>query len=249
MTASVFAGTKGADNTFTGVIMGKIQGESGKDGFGLYGRKDGKHAFGFNVNGTAYIGDDSKAQLLFDGNYSTIQNNSYSANAHTGIKLDFLGNTTLLNATGQNAVSIGAPYIHVVNNSGKNSVLLTGNNSKLLDIQADNKTLMHVGTDSYYLRTANYVQGTSGLNLDLNEGTLNSYNKLTITGPAGSSITFGNLTLGTDSSGHGYLTSSESISSTGTLTSTGGLTLSSGNIGADNSFYLSTTDGSVKIGD
>lgn len=73
-TASVFAGEKNADNSFTGVIMGKLACEtpqknngapSYETGYGIYGRHNGNHTFGLNVDGTAYLGDSSQAQLMF----------------------------------------------------------------------------------------------------------------------------------------------------------------------------------------
>ena len=67
-TAAVFSGKKNADNSFTGVIMGELQGENptpNETGYGVYGRNNGNHTFGINTKGTAYLGDTSKAQLLF----------------------------------------------------------------------------------------------------------------------------------------------------------------------------------------
>lgn len=67
-TAAVFSGKKNADNSFTGVIMGELQGETAnatETGYGIYGRNNGNHTFGINTNGTAYLGDTSHAQLLF----------------------------------------------------------------------------------------------------------------------------------------------------------------------------------------
>lgn len=85
-TASIFAGEKNADNSFTGVIMGKLQCETPQNnggapsyetGYGLYGRHNGHHTFGINTNGTAYLGDSAQAQLMFkagvtDGNKTDV---------------------------------------------------------------------------------------------------------------------------------------------------------------------------------
>lgn len=192
---------------------------------------------------------------MFDSTHSTIQNNGY--NSGTGIKIDFDGGFT----------KTGAMYPHIDIQGNGNQLYLSAEANRLIDARVNaldasdhsitegsgykKTSLLHVGGDAYYLQTANYENsgGARGLRINLSTGTLDSRDKLTITGANGSKIKFGNLELGTDNSGHGYLISSESISSTGTLTSTGGLTLSSGSIGTANSFYLSTTNGSTKIGD
>lgn len=92
LAAQMVAGSKDANNTFTGVMMGDW-GKSGNNNndiqnSGLFGFKQGVSTFGFKTNGMAYIGDPDKGRLLFDGNKSTITSNRYAENKG-GMSLDF----------------------------------------------------------------------------------------------------------------------------------------------------------------
>lgn len=201
-TAAVFAGNKNADNSFTGVIMGELQGENptpNETGYGIYGRNNGNHTFGLNIDGTAYLGDSSHAQLLFkvgtnktktnDTTWeSTIQNDGYNkptANRPKGMKLDFLGNTTL-----QDGTEVEAPYIDIVaptstssSSTKLNRVTISANRQQLLHIVANDNPLMHVGTSEYYLQTADYKDDNTdarlntGTKLNLKTGEFLSYGK------------------------------------------------------------------------
>ena len=185
--------------------MGKLQCEtpqrnggapSYETGYGIYGRHKGHHTFGINTNGTAYLGDSSKAQLLFrvgedigsnSGWQSTIQNYGYDNN-QKGMRLDFIGTTTRYNRN----KAMGAPYIDIINvndEDGKddnnatrtkdntlNRVTISGNQDHLLEVYAHGKQVMHVGNAQYYLRTANYEAGVAGTRIDLEDGSFKSFN-------------------------------------------------------------------------
>lgn len=97
LSSLVGAGRKTRDNTFEGVLMGDIEGSAGivnagnKSGLGIYGFNDGAQSFGFNVDGTGFIGKSGRGRILFDGNEGIIQSASYTANdSHPyGMKIDF----------------------------------------------------------------------------------------------------------------------------------------------------------------
>lgn len=95
LSSMVGAGRKSANNTFEGVLMGdvalgsgsNIGFENGKNiglanqtGIGLYGFQDGKQSFGFNIDGTAFLGKSGRGRIIFNGNSGTIA----SANWFTG---------------------------------------------------------------------------------------------------------------------------------------------------------------------
>ena len=84
--ASVVAGKKEDDNTFTGIILGDYKDKSNLLNTGLYGFKNGVQTFGFKDDGTAFIGGNN-SRLLFDGTESTIKSNSYENKG--GMLLDF----------------------------------------------------------------------------------------------------------------------------------------------------------------
>ncbi len=200
-TASVFAGKKNSNNSFTGVIMGELQGENPADletGYGIYGRNNGNHTFGINTNGTAYLGDTSKAQLLFkvgpdkddDTQWeSTIQNRGYIDNSQKGMRLDFIGNTTRRGKE----INMGAPYIDIINindagpdnedanrvqDNTLNRVTISGNQDHLLEVYAHGKQVMHIGNGRYDLRTADYHRdnvNSTGTILNLKTGEFLSF--------------------------------------------------------------------------
>jgi hypothetical protein len=61
-------------------IMKDNLGEGVHSGLGLYGFHDGEQSFGFNIDGSAFIGKASKGRIMFDGNNGFIA----SANWFTG---------------------------------------------------------------------------------------------------------------------------------------------------------------------
>jgi hypothetical protein len=89
------AGRKATNNTFEGVVMGDVAlgtssnigfengsniGLSNQTGLGLYGFQDGTQSFGFNIDGTAFLGKAGRGRIIFNGNSGTIA----SANWYTG---------------------------------------------------------------------------------------------------------------------------------------------------------------------
>ena len=73
LSAMIGAGVKSENNTFSGVLMGKIQ-QANKDAItGLYGYKEGLLTYGFNEDGTAFIGPSGNGRIEFDGEHGIIQ--------------------------------------------------------------------------------------------------------------------------------------------------------------------------------
>lgn len=76
MSSSVTAGVKHANNTFSGVVMGEVGRKNGdifESQTGLFGYSEGKQAFGFRDNGTAFIGIDGQGRIKFDGSEGVIE--------------------------------------------------------------------------------------------------------------------------------------------------------------------------------
>ena len=155
-TAAIFSGVKNEDNTFTGVIVGELQGEpaNAKEiGFGVYGRYHNLHTFGINVNGTAYLGDSTKGQLLIDASGGenskprcTIENADYLSG--NGMRLDFYGDRSTKPYKASQASP--SPYIDIVssdtpNTSPTSRLLISSDPNAFLDIQYKKEKIMHVG--------------------------------------------------------------------------------------------------------
>lgn len=73
LSTMVGAGYKGTDNSFYGVLMGDIAtGTQSAGKVGLYGYHAGAQSFGFDIDGTAFIGKSNGGRIYFDGNKGTI---------------------------------------------------------------------------------------------------------------------------------------------------------------------------------
>jgi hypothetical protein len=94
MSSMMGVGRKNADNTFTGMLMGEIANKASitpptlntySTGIGLYGIDQGVFAYGFNSDGTAFLGKPGHGRIWFDGNNGFIasQNWFYDKNDDT----------------------------------------------------------------------------------------------------------------------------------------------------------------------
>lgn len=175
----IAAGTKN-DNKFTGVVMGNYVSNDTKNGQGLWGFQAGEASFGFNADGTAFIGKSSSARLEFDGTKTgTIKSAGYEKNSQ-GMCLDFMNGT--INAPSFNFTSAklntdGKTY---ANNSEFEFILTEGTSSKFI-IKANNTPIFKAtGAEQdgnktkqvYELQSVNYVTDGTGLKIDLYDGSL-----------------------------------------------------------------------------
>ena len=151
------AGKKNSANTFSGVILGDWSSTSNIDGIengmtGLYGFRNGAVTYAFNDDGTAFIGSSGEGRIYFDGTRGTITSDNYKANS-AGMLIDLTdGKIDMINSAG-----------HII--------LDTANNNQLFNINTGNKTLINIGTNSYYLQSSNYSDN-NGTKLDLQNGKL-----------------------------------------------------------------------------
>jgi hypothetical protein len=60
-------------------IMKDNLGEGTHSGLGLYGFHDGEQSFGFNIDGSAFIGKASRGRIMFDGNKGFIASANWFA--------------------------------------------------------------------------------------------------------------------------------------------------------------------------
>ena len=160
------AGRKNEDNTFSGVLIGDIQGGSNLNDTetltGVYGLHEGTISYALKEDGTATFGKLGKGQILIDGNESIIQSGNFStSNQGTlidlddgiidikwpGNKFDSSGN----NLNGRIRLQPTSPYLYI------NST--------------NNTPLIQIGSDSSYLKSDNST-ATNGTKLDLGNGTL-----------------------------------------------------------------------------
>lgn len=202
MAATMAAGHKNDNNTFTGVIMGDVEhqvGDSKETITGLYGYHEGAQSFGFKEDGTAFIGKSGAGRLYVNGDEGAIESGNYaSSEGKTGTKIDLEDGSIDMNNSAYHT------NIHLDTNGNVNKPYFRISVPKI-PIEEDNneiikQSLMQIDNTNYYLQTADYDGSSKGLRIDLKNGTFDSKGRLTINGAKGSNITFGDaenyITLG-----------------------------------------------------
>lgn len=156
----VGAGVKNHDNTFSGVLMGdvgSVEDSSNHSGLGLYGFHKGAQSFGFNVDGTAFLGKSGSGRITFNGNKGIIQSANYDGTYGTHLDLD-------------------DSILHLYGSSGKIAFDTSTNSTSLMEISTGDSTLISIAKDNYFLQTANYTD-SSGTKFDLLNSTLSMHGK------------------------------------------------------------------------
>lgn len=190
MTAMVGAGVKNPDNSFSGVLMGDVEAKaSAAKGIGLFGYDQGEATFGFNVDGTAFLGVSGRGRINFNGDSGTITSGNYSRynqgmkiDLNSGISNDYEGASIAMyghNGSIQQGIEMDTTIdnifrIYATEYSGGSD--LDGESSSL-SLSGAKKNLLLVGTDNYYLQTLNFDSGAqTGTKIDLKNGKITSYN-------------------------------------------------------------------------
>jgi hypothetical protein len=75
------AGSKNADNQFSGIVMGdwREDNKSLSSSTGLYGFDKGQMVFAFKDDGTAFMGKSGSGRIEFDGNSSVITSSGFKS--------------------------------------------------------------------------------------------------------------------------------------------------------------------------
>ena len=78
LSTMIAAGTKNANNQFTGIMLGNwsAKADSSMDKAGLYGCQNGSMSFGFTEDGTGFIGPSGAGRIQFDGRNAMISNST-----------------------------------------------------------------------------------------------------------------------------------------------------------------------------
>lgn len=95
LSTMIGAGRKTIQNTFEGVLMGDVAVGTNSDtgfeqsneigianhtGLGIYGFHDGAQSFGFNIDGTAFLGKAGRGRIIFNGNNGVIASSNWFLN-------------------------------------------------------------------------------------------------------------------------------------------------------------------------
>ena len=163
----VGAGKKNNNNSFSGVLMGEIESNAGiqvdgyssperylasdHTGLGLYGFHEGAQSFGFNINGTAFLGKSGGGRISFDGNHGFIYSQSWLNSFKDNEQQPFLvnnGNVKLGQGKAGMAIDLQTGHIDAFN------FKLTSNKIQLNASPEDDENYFLIGSkddDTGYL--------------------------------------------------------------------------------------------------
>ena len=183
MSTMVGAGKKESDNTFSGVLMGDVAAGAGfddrnKSGLGLYGFLQGEQSFGFNVDGTAFIGRAGRGRINFNGQNGTIESGSYTQYL-AGMQIDLDGDDTDKTASSLFAYGSGGAF-ELNTNSNKPLLVLRSTpneDGNILFYIGNTDTVSETPNRKFYLQSENYVPDTDGTHIDLQTGKIYIYNQ------------------------------------------------------------------------
>ena len=164
LTAMVGAGIKNSDNTFSGVLMGDVQGTSEylKTGIGLYGFHRGGQSFGFNIDGTAFLGKSGSGRIEFDGNNNLIRSALWNGKINNDGKIITAGTQGM-------AISLKTGHIdaHAFKLTSKNIKLNSGNfvdeNNPYLFIGDENSFIKFDSTGGLNIKVASFSLSSAGI--------------------------------------------------------------------------------------
>ena len=189
--AQIAAGKKENNNTFTGVLMGSF-GDNKSDSSlskntGVYGYYQGKQVYALKDDGTATFGKSGNGQIEIKGDSGKIKSAGYDNG---------------------NGLLIDLKESQIDGQSGGISAFLLNKSSPYLTIKdpIENKILMNVGSDSYYLQSKNYTSSTGTYfnlatgniitnSITVNSGTFKDDIIINYTGSTGSGWTYGSQSL------------------------------------------------------
>ncbi len=138
--AQIAAGRKDDNNTFTGVLIGDYGGNADlslSKNTGVYGYHQGKQVYALKDDGTAIFGKSGNGQIEIKGDSGKIKSAGYD---------------------GGNGLLIDLKESQIDGQSNGRSVFLLNKDQSYLKITdpVQNKILMNVGDNSYYLKSKNY---------------------------------------------------------------------------------------------
>lgn len=156
------AGRKNDDNTFSGVLIGDIRDGTDLNDTnnltGVYGLHEGVISYALKEDGTATFGKAGKGQIHINGNESTIYSNGYKK-----------GNSGILIDLDDSLIDIKGPE--------EGRVIIQGKDPYFQIKSLENKNLMLVGSEGYYLQSNNYDNVTKvGTKIDLKNSSISIKN-------------------------------------------------------------------------
>lgn len=182
MSAMIGAGYKDDNNRFNGVLMGDVKtpvnDNTSEVDTGLYGYNEGELSFGFNIDGTAFLGKQGHGRILFDGNSGEIKSSLFDDIENpSGLRIDidnaymdFLGSVgkakVHIGVQGDTEYQTDTAYFSIVDTAG--TELLSFANPIEVSDREQPKVLWESGQ---YIQSADF-DGEHGTKFDIQNGFL-----------------------------------------------------------------------------
>ena len=177
LSSMVGAGYKDEENRFHGVLMGDVGVKGNTDdvktGVGLYGFHAGAQSFGFNVDGTAFLGKSGAGRIEFNGDIGLIRSSTWNGT----VDADTGRITAHSTAADGMAISLKTGQIDAHNFeltagnlTGDNYIILTSNSQanpltigKNFTVEWDGSILAKDGVIGSWILNEDYFQSINGV--------------------------------------------------------------------------------------
>lgn len=176
LSSAIGAGKKDDNNTFSGVFLGNAtipindNPDEEKDYFGIMGYNKSEPSFGFNIDGTAFIGKSkSGGQIIFNGNQGFIETNGYkSTNTEPQMRINLAeGSISCESALKSGSTARARVLLDPGSTQGLGLFLITDSEDHPL-FNIKEKDATQGSQDEFFLQSQDYAV-TSGLQVKREE--------------------------------------------------------------------------------
>ena len=197
LSSMIGAGRKTDHNTFEGVLMGNIAvgtnsdigfeknadiGYANHTGLGLYGFHDGAQSFGFNVDGTAFLGKAGRGRIIFNGNQGVIASTNWFLSGGTLHRAPPADGTSWIKSPGTDGMCIDLENGHIdaynFKLTSKNVIIDSSETATAYLIVKNNDSgnnLIYISPSEYYIQSDDFDPNTKGMHLNLVDGEIIAY--------------------------------------------------------------------------
>lgn len=197
LSTMIGAGRKTIQNTFEGVLMGDVAVGTNSDtgfeqsneigianhtGLGIYGFHDGSQSFGFNIDGTAFLGKAGRGRIIFNGNQGVIASTNWFLSGGTLHRAPPADGTSWIKSPGTDGMCIDLENGHIdaynFKLTSKNVIIDSSETATAYLIVKNNDSgnnLIYISPSEYYIQSDDFDPNTKGMHLNLVDGEIIAY--------------------------------------------------------------------------
>ena len=197
LSTMIGAGRKTIQNTFEGVLMGDVAVGTNSDtgfeqsneigianhtGLGIYGFHDGSQSFGFNIDGTAFLGKAGRGRIIFNGNQGVIASSNWFLSGGTLHRAPPADGSSWIKSPGTDGMCIDLENGHIdaynFKLTSKNVIIDSSENATAYLIVKNNESgnnLIYISPSEYYIQSDDFDPSVKGMHLNLVDGEIIAY--------------------------------------------------------------------------